>query len=249
MSSPPASSNTFARLAERYDELRPLDGSWLETVERMVVLGDLRGRRVLDVGCGTGRLAIMLAENYTAKVWGVDPEPAMLDVARRKAPELGWKLGRAEDLPFRDAWFEGAVLNLVIQHLDRPAAFREIRRVLTPGGHVVVSTPDPDGIVDHWHTRFFPSYLEIELDRFPTAETIERELSTTGFGETRVERFEFRRQLSREVALERIRGRSFSTFDLLPEDEYERGLARAERELPDTVESVSDWLVVAGAAR
>jgi ubiquinone/menaquinone biosynthesis C-methylase UbiE len=241
-------SDTFARLAERYDELRPLDGPWLETVERMVELGDLRGRRVLDVGCGTGRLAIMLAESYTAKVWGVDPEPAMLDVARRKAPQLGWKLGRAEDLPFRDAWFGGAVVNLVLQHVDRPAAFAEILRVLTAGGRVVVSTPDPAGIDHDWIARFFPSYLEIELARFPPAETIQRELLTAGFAETAVERFEFRRRLSREFALERIRGRSFSTFDLLPPDEYEAGLARAERELPDTVEYVNEWLLVAGTA-
>jgi ubiquinone/menaquinone biosynthesis C-methylase UbiE len=203
---------------------------------------------VLDVGCGTGRLAIALAEGYTAKVWGVDPEPAMLDVARRKAPHLGWKLGRAEDLPFRDAWFEGAVLNLVVQHVDRPVAFAEVRRVLILGRRAVVSTPDPRRIGDHWLSRFFPSYLKIELGRFPPAETIERELSNAGFAETRVERFEFPRQLSREFALQRIRMRSFSTFDLLPADEYESGLARAERELPDTVESVSEWLLVAGTA-
>jgi ubiquinone/menaquinone biosynthesis C-methylase UbiE len=248
MSSRPASSRTFARLAERYDELRPLDEPALETLERLVEIGDLRGRRVLDIGCGTGRFAIALAERYAAKVWGVDPEPAMLDVARRKAPQLGWKLGRAESLPFRDAWFGGAVLNLVLQHVERTAAFGEVQRVLTAGGRVVISTPDPHGIADHWFSRLFPSYLEIELERFPSAETIEHELERAGFVETRVERFQVERRLTRAFTLERIRSRSFSTFDLLPAAEYEAGLARAERELPETVEHTSSWLLVAGTS-
>ena len=46
--------------------------------------GDLRGRRVLDVGCGTGRLVSRLVERYGCKVWGVDPEPEMVEVAREK---------------------------------------------------------------------------------------------------------------------------------------------------------------------
>jgi SAM-dependent methyltransferase len=247
MSSRPATS-TFARLAERYDELRPFDEAALETLERVVALGDLKGRRVLDVGCGTGRLALVLAERYAAKVWGVDPEPAMLEVARGKSPHLGWKLGRAEALPFRDGWFEGAVFNLVLQHVDRHAAFAETLRVLAAGGRVVISTPDPRGIADHWFSRLFPSYLEIELERFPPAETIEEELGSVGFADTRVERFHIRRRLSRAFTLERIRTRSFSTFDLLPSDEFDAGLARAERELPETVEHVSEWLLVAGVA-
>src|SRR5918994_6041335 len=98
MSSSATPSTGFARLAATYDRLRPVDERWLETVDRMVELGDLRGRRVLDVGCGTGRLAIVLAERHAAKVWGVDPSAEMLEVARRKQPAIGWKQATAESL-------------------------------------------------------------------------------------------------------------------------------------------------------
>src|SRR5919106_221725 len=153
MSSSATPSTGFARLAESYDRLRPVDERWLEIVDRMVELGDLRGRRVLDVGCGTGRLAIVLAERHGAKVWGIDPSAEML-----------------------------------------------------------------------------------ELARFPDAATTEAELRAGGFAEVVVERFEIERSFSRELGLGRLRGRYGSTFDLLDDDEYRRGLEQAERELPDRVE-------------
>jgi ubiquinone/menaquinone biosynthesis C-methylase UbiE len=55
---------------------------------------------VLDVGCGTGRLEAALADR--AKVWGVDAEPAMLEVARANVPGGTFKEARAEELPFKD---------------------------------------------------------------------------------------------------------------------------------------------------
>src|SRR5438477_183685 len=79
----------------------------------LVAEGDLLARRVLDVGCGTGNLAAALAARG-ARVWGVDPSPEMLAIARRKAPRgAGFREGRAEALPFRDGWFDRAALVLV----------------------------------------------------------------------------------------------------------------------------------------
>ena len=72
----------FSRLAPRYDELRNTGKFWGELVEEVVREGDLKGRRVLDVGCGTGKWATVLAERYGCKVWGVDPSPEMIEVAR-----------------------------------------------------------------------------------------------------------------------------------------------------------------------
>jgi malonyl-CoA O-methyltransferase len=240
-----ATPSSFARLAATYDYLRPVDERWLQTIERMVELGDLRGRRVLDVGCGTGRLAIVLAERFGAKVWGIDPSAEMLEVARSKQPSIGWKLAHAESLPFRDAWFERAATSLVVHHLDRPQAFREVRRVLADDGRFVVSTPNPKGVAGHWLAPFFPSFVANERARFPDAETLDAELRAAGFADVVVERFEIERSFSRAFALERLRGRYGSMFDLIGDDEYEDGVAHAERELPDPVEYVDLWLLVA----
>jgi SAM-dependent methyltransferase len=247
MSSSPTHSAGFARLAQDYDRLRPLDQRWVETVARMNELGDLGGRRVLDVGCGTGRLALALAQRHGAIVTGVDPSREMLAVAEDKDRSVEWVLGSAELLPFADRAFERAVSSLVIHHLDRTKAFPEVLRVLEPRGRVVISTPDPVGFDDHWLAPLFPSFVDIERARFPDAATLAGELSGAGFTAVSAERFEIPRSFSRDFGLERLRGRYGSTFDLLPPAEYEAGLARAESELPDPVSYVDRWLLVVGS--
>ena len=77
MSTSPAES-AFDRCAARYDELRPVDDNWWQLFERLVELGELRGVRVVEVGCGTGRLADALAERALARVWAVDASPEMV---------------------------------------------------------------------------------------------------------------------------------------------------------------------------
>ena len=239
----------FSGLAARYDELRPVDSNWVELVDRVVELGRLGGgARVLDVGCGTGRVAAALAERG-AKVWGVDPSAEMLEVARSRVPSsVGLKEGRAEALPFRDAWFDGAVCMLSVHLLDRPRAFAELARVLVPGGRLVIATFDPAHFDGFWLNRLFPTMRRVDLERFPAPDDLERELGAAGF-ELRLERLSQRTSMTREHALERIRGRHISTFQLIGDDEYRAGLERAERELPERVDYAQEWLLVAAERR
>ena len=207
--------------------------------------GELRGRRVLEVGCGTGRVAAALAERAYAKVWAVDDSPEMLAVARERAPKgVAFKQARAEALPFRDGWFDRAVAVLVVHVLDRPRAFAELRRVLAPDGRVVIATFDPAHVRDYWLNRYFPSIVDVDLERFAPADVLLRELRAAGFAAARTLRLEQRRTIDRETALERIRGRHISTFDLIGEDELEAGLKQAVDELPEEVDYRTEWLVV-----
>ncbi len=240
------SSPDFGRLAPVYDELRPANENWWELFALLVAEGDLRGRRVLDVGCGTGRLAAALAERESCKVWGVDRSAEMLEVARGRVPDgVGLKQGLAEELPFRDGWFERSVTQLSLHLWDRPRAFAELRRVVT--GRAVLATFDPAHFDDYWLNSFFPSIERIDLARFPDGETLERELRAAGFPAPRLVRLDQQSETSRDEALAKIHGRHISTFDLLDEDEIVEGTARAERELPERVVSRLQWLVaVAG---
>jgi ubiquinone/menaquinone biosynthesis C-methylase UbiE len=216
--------------------------------ELLAEAGAVRGRRVLDVGCGTGTLAAWLAEHAAAKVWGVDPSPEMLDVARRKVPAgVGLKEGRAEALPFRDGWFERVVMMLVLHHVDRVRALAEVRRVLGEGGRLVIGTFAPAQFDDYYLARFFPSIPVVDRARFETPEQLGNLLRDAGFADVEEHRLEQRVQLSRATVLARVRGKHISTFQLIPEDEYAAGLARVERELPASVESRAHWLVVAAA--
>jgi ubiquinone/menaquinone biosynthesis C-methylase UbiE len=199
---------------------------------------------VLEVGCGTGRLAAALTEHAAAKVWAVDPSPEMVAVARNRARRVAFRQAAAEQLPFKPGAFERALATLVVHVLDRPRAFAEIRRVLRPDGRVVFATFDPSQITGYWMNRFFPSMLAVDLPRFAPADVLVRELRDAGFKAARATRHSQKNTIDRETALARIRGRHISTFDLLDESEIEAGLKRAEAELPEEVEYASEWLVV-----
>jgi ubiquinone/menaquinone biosynthesis C-methylase UbiE len=239
----------FGRLAERYDELRPAGERWRALAEVLVAEGDLAGRRVLDVGCGTGRLLEYLAGEHGVRGTGVDATPEMLAVARRRLP-AGVRLAeaRAESLPFADGAFERATMTLVVHLLDRPRAFAEARRVLAERGRLVVATFDPAHFPSFWLNRFFPSLQSVDEARFPRAAQLETELAAAGYAATRTRTLSQSETIAREEALEKVRGRHISTFQLLSAEEYTRGLARAESGLPDEVDVRYEHLVVTGEA-
>jgi SAM-dependent methyltransferase len=248
MSPASASSAHFGRLAERYDAVRPVDENWWELYELVEGAADLRGRRVLDVGCGTGRLSVALVERAHAKVWGVDASPEMLAVAKEKVSGVAFKQAQAESLPFKDGWFERAVLWLVLHLVDRPAVLAEARRILGPDGRVVIATFHESHFAAHWLNRYLPSLERVDLARFPTEAQLVAELREAGFADVETRRLDQRATVSRRDALVRMRERHISTFDLIGENEIERGIAEAERTLPETVEFELRWLVAVGNA-
>jgi SAM-dependent methyltransferase len=233
----------FGAIAASYDRLRPVDEKWWEVFETLVREGDLGGRRTLDLACGTGTLSGALAE-LGGKVWGVDASAEMLAQARASHTGPRFKEGRAEALPFKDAWFDRVVVRLGLHLFDRPRALAEIARVLVPGGRVALATFDPDHFAAYWLAEYFPSLVEIDCARFPDPATVVAELEAAGFTAVRVAPLRQEASLAREEALERIRGRYISTLRLLDEDEFERGLALAERTLPGVSGYRLEWLIV-----
>jgi ubiquinone/menaquinone biosynthesis C-methylase UbiE len=104
------------------------------------------GEVVLDVGSGTGTLALaMAADTGAGAVTGIDPSPEMVERARRKAARssssVTFDVGVVEELPFADETFDLVTSSLMWHHLPneiRGAALAEVRRVLKPGGRLVV---------------------------------------------------------------------------------------------------------------
>jgi ubiquinone/menaquinone biosynthesis C-methylase UbiE len=238
----------FAELAGRYDRLRPVDAGWWEVLEALVEAGRLETGRVLDIGCGTGRVVDVLARRG-ARAWGVDPSAEMLAEARGcRPPGGGFKQARAERLPFKDGWFDAAVMRQVVQHLELDAAFAEAARVLRPGGRLAIATFHPDHFASVWVAQVVPRVAEIDRARFPGPERLVASLVGAGFAEPEIRRLRQAVTLTRAEALERLRGRFISTLHLLSDEELAEAVARAEHELPEPVESTLDWLVL-GAER
>jgi SAM-dependent methyltransferase len=233
----------FGAVAEIYDEVRPADEQWREVFELLVAVVGVEGMRVLDVGCGTGRLVAALVERGV-DASGVDVSPEMLAVARRKLAGQAFSEGQAERLPFADASFDRVVFSLVVHLVDRRAAFGEARRVLAPAGRLAVVTFDRSHFGGYYLQQYFPSLRALDEQRFPDRETLERELAAAGFDRTRFVRLRQEASVDRDSALRRVRARHISTFQLIGEAEYAAGLERLERDLPTTVEYTSSYLLV-----
>lgn len=106
--------------------------------------GVAEGSRVLDVACGTGILARLAADRVgaTGSVAGVDLSEAMLTVARRVRPDVEWRHGDAEALPFGDAEFDVVVSQMALMFFPNATnALREMRRVVRPSGRLGVLVP------------------------------------------------------------------------------------------------------------
>lgn len=100
--------------------------------------------RVLDVGSGPGALTSVLAERLgEASVSAVDPTPAFVDALRARLPDVDARVASAEQLPFADDAFDGALAELVVHFMtDADAGIREMVRVTRPGGVVAACVWD-----------------------------------------------------------------------------------------------------------
>lgn len=138
-------------------------------------LADLRpGERVLDVGCGTGTLAIEARGRVGSDgtVTGIDAAEEMILRAREKADaadvDVAFETAPAEALPFADGSFDVVLTSLFLHHLPddlQPQAFREMRRVLVPGGRLlVVDFRPPRGRVGRALTSLILSHRMADCD-------------------------------------------------------------------------------------
>ena len=158
---------TLAKVKDGYDrwsivyddDQNPLQG--LEGPLVQQAFGNVQGLKVLDMGCGTGRHTLWLAQ-AGAKVTGIDFSEAMLDKARKKTKEYSIKLIKHdlhERLPFRSGQFDMVVSGLLLEHIaDLAYYFSEVARVLSNSGRAVISAMHPAMFLQDAQAQFTDLY-------------------------------------------------------------------------------------------
>ena len=149
----------YSQAAKDYDTKWAfyVESTTRETLKRLAVKPK---DRVLDVGCGTGELLARLAARYPdATLAGVDPVPAMLEVARTKlSDKVDLRVGWADELPWPNNSFDVIVSCNMFHYITHPvAAVREMERVVRPGGRIVIT----DWCDDYLACRLCTLYLRL----------------------------------------------------------------------------------------
>ena len=190
---------------------------------RIHLRGDVT--RLLDLGVGTGRFSAHLADAFESEVVGVEPSAGMLAQAATKPhPRVRLLRGRAEELPLANATFDGAWLSNVIHHFDdMDAAARELRRVVLPEGPVMIRGAFAGRPIPSLY-RYFPS-TEKTVSTFPALSDVIGAFEHAGFTLFSTERVEQLLARSLSEMVERIKLRADTTLELLPDDEFEAGVA------------------------
>lgn len=157
------------RLAAMYDALDP-DRTDLDVYRS--IADELGARSVLDVGCGTGTFAVLLAD-HGLEVTGLDPAKASLDIARAKpgAESVRWVNGDTTALPPLNvdlATMTGNVAQAIVDERDWDATLRGAYDALRPGGYLVFETRDPAR--EGWREWHDTSHEIAEIDRVGSVE-------------------------------------------------------------------------------
>lgn len=176
-----AAQTHFDRWARAYGRSRLLR---LQQKRALEELQPKQTDRVLDVACGTGELLATIAPEVERTV-GVDLSPGMLEIARERHPQIDFRVGPSDALPFADAEFTAVVCTTALHHFPEPQrSIDEMARVIAPGGRVVIGDMCRDApvskLADPLFRRFEAGHVGLQRKR-----DIEAMLANAGLRVTR----------------------------------------------------------------
>jgi ubiquinone/menaquinone biosynthesis C-methylase UbiE len=156
---------------------------WLHALEER--LPGATPRRILDLGCGTGRFTEALAAHFSAEVIGLDPSLQMLQRARDKRQDarVEYLRGTAEAIPLPAGSVDLVFMSMCFHHFaDKRQAATECRRVLREGGAAALRNGTRERIGEYPYVPFFPSSRAILEQVLPDHDELRRTFEAAGFG-------------------------------------------------------------------
>jgi ubiquinone/menaquinone biosynthesis C-methylase UbiE len=158
---------------------------WMNVVSSHVK--DQRTKRILDLGCGTGRFTEALAVRFDADVVGIDPSKKMLEQARSKPSDarIRYEPGRGESIPLPDNSVDLVFMSMIFHHFDNPALVaKECRRVLRDdrdGATAFLRAGTRERISSYPYVEFFPESQPVLEERLPTNTFVREVFEAAGF--------------------------------------------------------------------
>lgn len=196
----------------------------------------------LDIGCGTGNYTIELHKKGLQMI-AVDPSIEMLAKAKAKNNKIDWQLGSAENLDLPNHSIDGVIATLTLHHWkDIKAGFRELHRVLKPGGKMVLFTSTPNQMKKYWLNDYFPKMLEESIRQMPSKENTLTAISESGIKIIKTDRYFVRPDLEDHFLYcgkqnpelyfnPQVRNGISSFSDLALQQEVERGLLKLRQDI------------------
>jgi ubiquinone/menaquinone biosynthesis C-methylase UbiE len=187
---------------------------------------------ILDLGAGTGRFSVLLADAFASQVIAVEPSAKMRADAERGSahPRVIYRDGAADAIPAADGEFDLALLSMVIHHVpDLAACARELHRVVKRDGLVFIRNTFSGRLDGIRHYEFFPSARAVDEARLPTVERVREAFERRGFATVALDTIEQQIDPSLTAHYDRIERRALSSFELISDAEFDQGLARMRR--------------------
>jgi ubiquinone/menaquinone biosynthesis C-methylase UbiE len=219
---------------------------WMKTLSGYV--GEFPVRRVLDLGCGTGRFTEALAENFAAQVVGVDPSSKMLAQAMKKRSDsrVRYQTGQGEAIPLADGSVDLIFMSMSFHHFTDPlAAARECHRVLREDGFVFLRGGSRDRISSYVVVDFFPASRSIMERDLPTTAFMQQTFAAAGFRTIACELITQQIAANYQNYADKLAVGADSVLAQLSASDFDAGIAamRAFDGEPSTVKEPIDFLV------
>jgi ubiquinone/menaquinone biosynthesis C-methylase UbiE len=208
--------------------------------------------RILEVGCGTGHWLKEL-EQHSHSTTGLDPAIEMLRTAGQKQSQTKLVQGKAEVLPFFNSSFDRLFCINAFHHFtDKKAFIKEARRIVRPGGGVLIIGLDPHTGLDRWWIyEYFPQVVDIDKNRYPSTSSIRSSLAAAGFTDCNtIEVLHWPIELNARSALEsgRLTKTTTSQLTILTDAEYETGINKLVQDI-ETAEATGQVLKIGADLR
>jgi ubiquinone/menaquinone biosynthesis C-methylase UbiE len=218
----------YAGISKIYDSYRSYPD---DLIKRFIELGRIsREKKVLDLGCGTGNIARQIKNNIDAYLVGLDVSLDMLKVASSKSLEVVRADLDNRQLPFLDSSFDTVIGAYVIHQIKNlNFLLSECYRVLRDGVLVLLTSSHKQIEAQHPIIKdFFPSYVAIDKGRFPDIDRMDSLLKSLGFKDIKHQEVTVSNIPINYEYLQKVKNKYVSTYQLIPENEFESGITRLE---------------------